>query len=808
MIKLEVTPTTNSNVNYVGSAKSMASTVRFGDQVANPGTIPLENADGIFQSMMSSAKSVGDSYRAIGSGLSEIGQVLSTHAQLADENAGNEIVNKLKIKRAEINTTNQQRIGKDLSLQDLPKENDRMFNEEASNLIENTAFAYPVNREKTWQLTNLHAATQLEQEITAAAAFERKRSAQNVSDELTTDLSLAESSVGEWVRVSNANMIKSQTDKRILGIVGQEAYMHSFEQGRQKAGRQLLTNHIKSDPYKADEVFKSGGYDPILSVLPESERGVFEQDIKSRILELENKSYTDRNRVSTEELERLSVLRQQGQSFTESEILANDKLDNGNRATVLGWKIADDEKIAQENKKFVEINKVRDQFNGRGVGLSNEQMEDDAPIRYASSIKMVNDDPTKLPLLYESLKADYGRVPDSMIRFGDNPPKEGQDQAWAAARRIVVSQDNKLADKMDSGLTAVADIMATEKKTYGEAQQLYRERTEQFKNEKTYGYKTEDLVKDSPLREPEKALGKSFDVDAKNVPSGALTEFRYKAGLIRKQNPSLDDETVVQRALADMTYATTTIGSPRVMSSAPERVYKGRDFESFKKDVDDFVERREVDDFILEPTSTVINGYTTYMMIDAKTQQLVMDETGKTARLFHPMQWENSIGYEPRSEYLPTPSNQVMKGADEAQTKVPALAKHPGLLKAIVGVESSNGKNLLNPESGAFGPYQFVKSTAARFDLKKGDPIEKHHAAAAAYWDDLLNRYDGNVDKALREYSGFYAMAKPAGTVIGKSSKGTEMKSIGPQRAEEQYRDYLKKMYKYGYDITELGYKV
>lgn len=81
------------------------------------------------------------------------------------------------------------------------------------------------------------------------------------------------------------------------------------------------------------------------------------------------------------------------------------------------------------------------------------------------------------------------------------------------------------------------------------------------------------------------------------------------------------------------------------------------------------------------------------------------------------------------------------------------------LLHGVMMTESSGNPLAYNTSSGAAGAYQFMRSTAIDMGLRVDSTVderldpEKSRAAAAIYMRQLLNRYDGNVDNALRAYN-------------------------------------------------------
>ena len=83
----------------------------------------------------------------------------------------------------------------------------------------------------------------------------------------------------------------------------------------------------------------------------------------------------------------------------------------------------------------------------------------------------------------------------------------------------------------------------------------------------------------------------------------------------------------------------------------------------------------------------------------------------------------------------------------------------PAMLDRLAQVESSGGKNNINPQSGAMGPYQFMPSTVAMLQ-KQGvnfNPMDPQQSRAAAdyYLSNLAQKNGGDYGKALAAYGGF-----------------------------------------------------
>lgn len=81
------------------------------------------------------------------------------------------------------------------------------------------------------------------------------------------------------------------------------------------------------------------------------------------------------------------------------------------------------------------------------------------------------------------------------------------------------------------------------------------------------------------------------------------------------------------------------------------------------------------------------------------------------------------------------------------------------LLHGVMMTESSGNPLAYNTISGAAGAYQFMPATARDMGLRVDSTVderldpEKSRAAASVYMRQLLKRYDGNVDNALRAYN-------------------------------------------------------
>jgi hypothetical protein len=96
------------------------------------------------------------------------------------------------------------------------------------------------------------------------------------------------------------------------------------------------------------------------------------------------------------------------------------------------------------------------------------------------------------------------------------------------------------------------------------------------------------------------------------------------------------------------------------------------------------------------------------------------------------------------------------------------------LLDAVKAVESGGNPRAVNPQSGAMGAYQFMPGTVKALQNQgvKFDPFNEPQAreAARGYLQTLLDKNDGNVDKALAQYGGFVTK-DPSGYISKVKSK-------------------------------------
>lgn len=112
--------------------------------------------------------------------------------------------------------------------------------------------------------------------------------------------------------------------------------------------------------------------------------------------------------------------------------------------------------------------------------------------------------------------------------------------------------------------------------------------------------------------------------------------------------------------------------------------------------------------------------------------------------------WANATG---------VTSNDAEQHAQSAKRMQQAPGEMDDLLHGVMMTESSGNPLAYNTSSGAAGAYQFMPATARDMGLRVDSTVderldpEKSRAAASVYMRQLLKRYDGNVDNALRAYN-------------------------------------------------------
>jgi soluble lytic murein transglycosylase-like protein len=135
---------------------------------------------------------------------------------------------------------------------------------------------------------------------------------------------------------------------------------------------------------------------------------------------------------------------------------------------------------------------------------------------------------------------------------------------------------------------------------------------------------------------------------------------------------------------------------------------------------------------------------------------------------------------------------QVQQTTDVLNTAAAKYGIPASTLFGIWGMETNFGQNVKTSSSGAVGDFQFLPSTASSYSYPLTNTptmaeFQQQADAAAHYISDLLKQHSGNMDAALKAYSGggygaaqvqAKAGAGPGSTLGGISVPG--LSSINP----------------------------
>lgn len=147
--------------------------------------------------------------------------------------------------------------------------------------------------------------------------------------------------------------------------------------------------------------------------------------------------------------------------------------------------------------------------------------------------------------------------------------------------------------------------------------------------------------------------------------------------------------------------------------------------------------------------------------------------------------WDNAVGWV-GGLFSSEPDQHAQSG----RSRRPSQSTMDGLLDALMMTESGGNPLAYNSSSGATGAYQFMPGTARDMGLRVDSKVDerldpaKSRAAASIYMSQLLNRYGGNVDNALRAYN--WGM----GNVDKWIASGSD-----PSRLPKETREYTGKVY-------------
>ncbi|MGC6389646.1 lytic transglycosylase domain-containing protein [Ewingella sp. S1.OA.A_B6] len=152
--------------------------------------------------------------------------------------------------------------------------------------------------------------------------------------------------------------------------------------------------------------------------------------------------------------------------------------------------------------------------------------------------------------------------------------------------------------------------------------------------------------------------------------------------------------------------------------------------------------------------------------------------------------WYN---YEQQKKHTqePTQAAQPTQHAQSARRKKSAQFGMDELMNAVMMTESRGNPNAVSP-AGAVGAYQFMPDTARDMGLKVDDSVDerkdpvKSRTAATKYMNQLLNRYNGNVELALMAYNG--GMGRVDNYLAGKGKPLAQETVQYPDKVADYYQ--------------------
>ncbi|BBL57008.1 transglycosylase SLT domain-containing protein [Methylomonas koyamae] len=382
-----------------------------------------------------------------------------------------------------------------------------------------------------------------------------------------------------------------------------------------------------------------------------------------------------------------------------------------------------------------------------------------------------------------------GRVPQSVINILNTPPTEETARSFSETLNAIQKEHPSVAAKVSDENKDIARIMADEvelgsKTSFADARKIRQQRLDNLASAKTFDDSL--LPKDSrykTLADIASEFGSDFPVSVAED---------YRAAYRRQQHltPHMNDEELSKRALAQITWAKEDIaGKQFTMFNAPSKIYKDpEDLKAFKVITEQYVKDNNIGNFQLIPGARSVDGKTGYLLFNWDKNQFedkVFSPNKEEAyRIMNPNRGaEFSLGNVIGKIETGIRNPNLISEIQAAQAKVPALADEKGLFTAIAKTESNFNTSAVNPDSKAYGLYQFVESTGKQYGLAPGGSVEDQHSAMISYWRDLTRRYPGDTERALKEYSGYFY----------------NKDKYGEKYANEEFNRYMNTLKKNGY---------
>ena len=787
-IKLEVTNTGMGGGN--NGAVSFDGSNGFGQQTAKITALPTEDVSGNVNAMMRNAQSKVEAGNSILATLDMAQKFFDQQAEAEDKIKAGELENQMIAKHAEVNQYNQERVLKgEITLAQVPFENKKALEEQYNAMIENTPFNRATTRDELRQVANKRVAFNHAQDLDSFT----KQNTQNAIDAFNLRISSVAQSMtdpGAWARgVQSLEEIKQNDPLYRLNPAANDIKMEHFKRTQSD---NIVTNLAKNDPNNFFRLENDGTLDQFKGYYSEEQWKGFINDAEKTMRVNENIARIETDRKSQEKWINMKLASEQAGSiiFTRSQIDNDPDLQPSEK--VQAHELLD-KRDAAEEAKYKDLNEIAQkqaEANGTNITLSNDELNKYYNYHAKTILDTFNkNDFNQNKIMIDNMaQVSGGRLPDIITRQLNTLPTEEGSQTWAKTVRYVQENYSSQAKGISDENKDIAIIMDTEgennkKPSFSEARIIRNKRIEEYRTAKEFD--DTGIDKNSVYKKPNDFVsGKLGNDYSATAVADFLKEYRY----VKTTTPNLSDEKIAEKAWERTGWNKEEIGGKTfTMHNPPNKVYNQEDYKVFTTVVNKYIEDNNIQNFMLVPAAQDVGQYKSYMIFN-------WDKNKYEDLKFYPDKeaYDSIIGKQkatnnPVLDRILSPYKDIKAGIDQAQSEVKGLTDHPGLFKAIAGVESSYNPDAINPSSGAYGLYQFVKSTGKQYGLEKGGPVEDQHIAMTNYWNDLIKRYPGNIEGALKEYSGYYY----------------NVDKYGKNYADNQFQLYIGGLKKYGYDLAK-----
>jgi hypothetical protein len=748
-----------------------------GEQRVQPLNLPKEDIRGNVSAILRTGESTARMLGQFGDLANAAGEYLNRHLEVEDNVRAEEVQNKMRIARVNVQKTNTERAERgEISFGQIADENQKALEFEYNNIIESTPFNYSSVKD-TLKVRAETDRTQIYAEDTNAfvklntqKAIKTYESSLHVVGQTMLD------GIGEYQK--GAQELESLKLHPMYQL-NPSAYDEEITAIKQQAAKTHLTLLAKTNPAEYKRLRSDGTLDSAFGgVIPKSSFDMFDVDADETELQLANRGESEFNQRSTEISYEYMLGMQNGDILTEAEIMENVDLTDAHKIHLLGkvQAVRDKEHKIQQQREYMRAITLD---GTTGVNLEENDVDEyyiqNGGIRTNSEV--LNNPANTIDIIDQNYEFYGGRLPKPLLNaLRAGPPKskdESVKEAWGKAIRHITASYPEVAKKLPDSQIAAALILENQPDvSYQDAINTFQQRTAKY-NEDVESKKHFDdskMLKDSPYRDPDSFILKQMGVEDKAIPDALRANFLLNYRKLSQLMPEATPEVLATKALKDTNFDVAHIGSKRVMLNPPSVVYEGpalqqfdRNFLRIVKEVN--INREAMGQATLDEDQITIIRHPE----DAKGFLLQETESGKI--LYDDNHRPISINsdkseYELNDERLKRGGTQIerryrqdSKNIKESQQLLSSIEKSyssltrfPGILDAIWATESSRGQNMLSG-AGAKGHFQFMDGTAQDMGVQDVNNLEDSGKGAAKYMDMLLEKYNGNINNALAAYN-------------------------------------------------------